>query len=182
MSEDDRLILSNLISQEHQKSAPTMPLDDFFEIFSAEQILKSRSLDMGPDEIASGIMGQGHAKKGTPHAGPDGGVDSFYVFVNRRLIREDTDLSALKDQQITIDVVVIQSKNSPGFSEAAVDKLAKFVELCLRLSATPAPESIALYKPALRDAVEKFHLILKGALTSKPTLNIAFYYASSIHR
>src|SRR6185437_11858572 len=93
--------------------------------------------------------------------------------------RDDTPLVDFKNQQIVIDVIAIQSKNSPGFTQAAIDKMTKFVEQCLRLSAVATPESISLYKQALRNAVGKFHELLKESLTQRPTLNIAFYYAST---
>jgi hypothetical protein len=131
MSEDDRNLLNEIIRQEHDKTYPSMKLDTYFELFSAEQILKSRSYDLDQEQIRSGNMGGGR----------DGGVDSFYVFVNRRLVRDDTDLSQFKGEKVDIDVLVIQSKHSPGFSEGAFDKFGNFIDHVLRLSAVSSAES-----------------------------------------
>ncbi len=182
MSDDSALLLSKLLEKERDKYGPKLPLDDYFEIYSAEQILKSRGHDLSKDEIESGIMGQGHAKQDESKKGPDGGIDAFYIFANRKLIRDDTDLKTFADQQITIDVVVVQSKNSPGFKEDAIDKMSKFVDLCLRFSAVETTESVTLYKQALRDAVKRFHSLLELVLTGKPSLNIGYYYASLGHQ
>jgi len=74
-----------------------MTADKFFEIFSAEQILKSQSFDLDPDQIKSGIVS----------GGGDGGVDSFYVFANKKLVREDTDISVFKGQQLTLQITAL---------------------------------------------------------------------------
>ena len=179
MSEHDVSTLRELLAQEHKESYPSKKLDDFFEIFCAEQVLKSRSFDLDQEEILSGVMGSGHTKpekngKNTR----DGGIDGFYVFANRRLIREDTDLSAFQNQQITIDVVAIQAKNSPGFGESALTKMKDFASDCLRLSAEPSPDLVELYREELLNAVMRFKILLKNSLIHKPSLNIAFYYGS----
>jgi hypothetical protein len=37
---DDRYLLEQIVSQEHHKNAPKLKKDEYFEVFSAEQILK----------------------------------------------------------------------------------------------------------------------------------------------
>lgn len=167
MSQDDRFVLQEILRQEHQRVAPKLTLDKFFEIFSTDQVLKSLSLDLDLDQIRSGITG---------NAG-DGGVDSFYVLVNRKLVREDTDLAAFRGQQLSIDLIVVQAKNSPGFSEAAISKLSDFTEHALRLNADPARAKMH-YRQGLLDSVAKFHEIYTAALRHRPQLSIQYYYAS----
>ena len=110
MNDDDRLVLKTILDQQKQKTAPKMAADKFFELFTAEQILKSQSFDLDADQIKSGMFG----------GGGDGGVDSFYLFANKKIVREDTDLSLFKGQQLSLQVVVIQSKESPSFGETAL--------------------------------------------------------------
>ena len=168
MGDDNRFILSTILDQQRQSAAPKMTADKFFEIFSAEQILKSRSFDLDADQIRSGIIG----------GGGDGGVDSLYVFVNRKLVREDTDLLTFKGQQLTIELVIIQSKNTPSFGETALKNFKDFAENCLRLSVDLTKVSTVLYNQALRDAVGRFHDVYKNSLSQRPALSITFYYAS----
>lgn len=168
MSQDDRFVLTTILEQEHQRAYPRLNLDKFFEIFSAEQILKSRSFDLDADQIRSGIVGGGN----------DGGVDSFYFFVNRKLVREDTDQASFKGQQLSIELVITQSRNTPSFKEEVLKNLLDFTEHCLRLNADLGSVSKTLYSQTIRGAVGRFHEIYKAALSSRPALSITYYYAS----
>jgi len=52
----------------------------------------------------------------------DGGLDGIYIFVNGYCLRDDTDLTAL-GRRVQLDLILIQAKNTKGFSESAIDKL-----------------------------------------------------------
>jgi len=169
MSNDNKYILEQIVSQEHQKNAPKLKKDQYFEVFSAEQILKMGAFDLDPEQIRSGIVGQ---------VQPDGGVDSLYVFVNRKLIREDTDLAQFKGQQLAMELLITQSKNSGGFQEVVITKLKDFTENCLRLNSDLSKVPTQLYSQSLLDAIERFHTIYRAALSFRPSLSIRFFYAS----
>jgi len=63
---NDRIILDQVLEQKREAVAPNSTQSFFFEIFTAEQILKD--YDLSYDEIESGnIVGGG-----------DGGIDSFF--------------------------------------------------------------------------------------------------------
>jgi hypothetical protein len=130
--------------------------------------LKARGYDLDGDQIASGIVGGGN----------DGGVDSFYVFANAKLIREDADLQSYKDQQLAFDVVVIQSKTTPSFGERPLTALKDFTENCLRFGSDLSTVSRSLYSPRLLDAVSLFHDLYRQTLLKRPTLKVGFYYSS----
>ncbi len=168
MSDEDRLILSDIVEQERTAYSARIAPDKFFEIFTAEQILKSRSYDLASDQIAAGVIG----------GGGDGGVDSLYLMVNNKMVREDTDLSAYKDQRLTIDLVIIQSKTEASFGETAIKNLSDFVDNCLRLSTDLSKVSTQLYRESLLKIVSSFHAVYRGALSQRPALNITCYYAT----
>jgi hypothetical protein len=127
-----------------------------------------RRFNPDPVEIESGIVG----------GGGDGGVDGFYLFVNRKFIREDTDPAAFKDQQINVELVIIQGKNKPSFEESVPTKLKDFTEHCLRLNADIGPAQNVLYSDGLLTLVKKFHDIYKPALAMRPKLSINFFHVS----
>ena len=107
----------------------------------------------------------------------DGGVDGFYVFANRKLIREGMDASIFRGQRLNIELVVLQAKNKPSFEESVPMKLKDFVENCLQLGAdTNAADT--LYSERLRDAVKAFHDIYREGLTMQPSLTITFFHAA----
>lgn len=168
MSEESRLQLTQIFEEQHGDNAPRLQPDKYFEVFAAEQVLKSRNYDLDSDQVKSGIVGNGG----------DGGVDSIYLFVNNKLIRIDTDISTFKGQQLTIDLVVVQSKNENSFRESVIKNFEDFANNCLKLSADLSKVSRTLYKQALVDVVERFHTIYRDALSYRPSLAITFYYAS----
>ncbi len=90
MTQQSQTILKAILEPLRQQDYPSMTADAYFEIFAAQQVLKESRFDLDADEIEAGIVG----------GGGDGGVDGFYVFANRRLLREDTDLADFKGQQL----------------------------------------------------------------------------------
>lgn len=124
MTSDMSSLLKDLIDQQRTKDYPKLTPDKFFEIFSAQQILKMRGYDATPEQIKSGIVGGGN----------DGGIDSFYLFINRKLDRSDNDLVKLAYHTTEIEVVCIQSKNKASFQEDVIVKFEDFVNKCLRFS------------------------------------------------
>ena len=68
MSTNDRILLDKILDQGRKEQSRELPPDKYFELFTANQILKD--FDLSYDEIDSGIV------DGTR----DGGIDSAYFF------------------------------------------------------------------------------------------------------
>ena len=164
MSANDRIILDKILEQKHQELAPELSISKFFEIFTAEQILKD--YDLSYDEIESGIVGDGG----------DGGVDSLYVFLNGDLVEDDTDTSGLR-KNISIDLVIIQAKTSAGFSESSIDKLKAFTEDLLDLSKDVASLA-SVYNDDVLSAIRRFRTVYEGLAARFPVLTVFYRYAS----
>lgn len=109
MLNNHQIILNTLLEQQKNSLDPSLKDDDFFHLFVTEQILKN--FELSYDEIEAGIVDNGG----------DGGIDSIYTFVNSELIQRDSDLIDGKRNSI-IDVYILQSKNTTGFSESAIEK------------------------------------------------------------
>lgn len=77
MSQEFAYILQTLLEESRVKDYPAMKPDKYFEIFSAQQALKARKFNPDKDEIESGVVGGER----------DGGVDGFYLSVNRHIVR-----------------------------------------------------------------------------------------------
>ncbi len=104
MSANDRIILDEILKQRQQEVDPNLAQSEFFELFTAEQILKDH--DFSYDEIDSGLVDDGG----------DGGIDGYYLLVNGELVQEDSDYSYLR-KNIDVELVLIQSKMGGGFQE-----------------------------------------------------------------
>ncbi|MDG7000067.1 MAG: AIPR family protein [Nitrososphaerota archaeon] len=164
MSANDRIILEKILDQRQAEVAPQLAPSKFFEIFTAEQVLKD--YDLSYDEIESGIVGDGG----------DGGVDSLFAFVNGDLIQDDTDTSSLR-RSVSIDLVIIQAKTSTGFSESAIDRLKAFTEDLLDLS-KDATSLASVYNEDVLGVIKRFRTIYEELASRFPTLTVLYRYAS----
>ena len=164
MTANDRILLNEILEQQKNLVDPNANASDFFELFTAGQILKD--FDLSYDEIESGLIGGGN----------DGGVDSMYVLVNGELFREESDLSQLKSN-ITLDVIIIQSKTSDGFSETPVERFITISGDIFDLS-KDTDDFADLYNESLIRAIERYRSVYKQLAARFPQLKITFCYAS----
>ena len=164
MSANDRIILDKILEQKQQELAPQISAPKFFEIFTAEQILKD--YDLSYDEIESGIVGDGG----------DGGVDSLYLFLNGELVQDDTDTGSIR-KSVSIELIIIQAKTSAGFSEGALDRLKAFTEDLLDLSKDVSTLS-SVYNADVLSIIKRFRSIYEALAARFPKLTVSFRYAS----
>ncbi len=104
MANNDQIVLDQILQQRKKEIDPSADDSSFFELFTAEQVLKD--FDLSYDEIESGLIG----------GGQDGGIDGLYVLVNGELAQEDPDFSYLR-RDVGIEIIIIQSKTGSGFQE-----------------------------------------------------------------
>ncbi|MBW4434747.1 MAG: hypothetical protein KME28_24310 [Pelatocladus maniniholoensis HA4357-MV3] len=109
MTGNDSIVLDNIIRQRNNNSDNVLPDDEFFEIFTFEQILKK--YDLSYDELNYGKIG----------GGDDGGIDGFFLFINNGFVSEDTEFDNFNKSPY-IQLFLIQSKRSDSFSEKAIEK------------------------------------------------------------
>lgn len=113
MANNDQILLGQIVEEQRKSRMPGVTKSEFFELYTAEQVLKD--YDLSDDEIEYGLVG----------AGNDGGIDSIYTFVNGELVQEDFDHSVLK-KGILVEVIIIQAKLSAGFDEDSINRLMAF--------------------------------------------------------
>jgi hypothetical protein len=165
MSKNNQILLGEIIKQEMDAFEEDLSLSDFFEFYSALQVLKEYELSY--DEISSGICGESH----------DGGADSIYLFVNGDLVKEDEDISTKYKKNVDIELVLIQSKYENSFSE---DPLLKISRLCRSLFDLDfdRQDYEGRYNDHVLSAFELFKKTYVGLITKKPKLKISVYYVS----
>lgn len=164
MAKNDRIILDEILKQRQAEVDPNATASEFFELFTAEQLLKD--YDLSYDEIDSGLVG----------AGGDGGIDAIYVLVNGELVQEDPEYSHLK-KNITLDLVMMQAKTSAGFQETPIERFLTASEDILDLSKAPTSLSNT-YNESLVEAITVFRTVHNQLAAKFPTFRIRYYYAS----
>jgi hypothetical protein len=164
MAGNDKIIIDKILEEKRISVAPLMTPDDYFQVFTSEQILKDYSPSY--EEIELGIT----------DGGDDGGVDSFYVVINGELLQEDSDFSNLS-KDISIDVHIIQSKSSEGFSEDVLNKfITTTTELFdLSISIENFQKS---YNSEIISLVKIFREMYEKLASKFPNLNFYYHFAT----
>ena len=165
MSKNAQILLENLIEQEFRNNDNYSNISEYFEFFSASQILKNQGLS--DDEVDNGIVGKGL----------DGGCDSIYLFLNNLLITPDVveHISATKDS--ILEMIIIQSKKTTSFGEDAVMKWKTISGNLLDLSKTTT-DFTARYNADILEAFTTFRDTYTRLITSRVKLKFRFYYAT----
>lgn len=174
MSNNDLAVLEEILLQTKAAQDPQATDGEFFEFFSAEQVLRDFSLD--PEEINSGIVGQESHKGKT---GTDGGIDSMYLLVNGTLIRDVEQAKSLSShkQNITFDVIIIQATREKGFSLDVTNRLSNTCESIFEISKKIA-DFAEKYNAPLLDIIERFRVAHSALLTRHPAINVCFFYVT----
>lgn len=165
MSKNAQILLESLIEQEFQNNDNYSSISDYFEFFSASQILKNQGLS--DDEVDNGIVGKEL----------DGGCDSIYLFLNNLLITPDVveHISAPKDS--ILEMIIIQSKKTTSFGENAVMKWKTISGNLLDLSKTTT-DFMTRYNADVLEAFTMFRDTYTRLITSRVKLKFKFYYAT----
>lgn len=165
MSKNAQILLENLIEQEFRNNDNYSNISEYFEFFSASQILKNQGLS--DDEVDNGIVGKVL----------DGGCDSIYLFLNNLLITPDVveHISAPKDS--ILEMIIIQSKKTTSFGEDAVMKWKTISGNLLDLSKTTT-DFTARYNADILEAFTTFRDTYTRLITSRVKLKFRFYYAT----
>ncbi len=165
MSRNNQILLGEIICQEMSAFEEDLSISDFFEFYSALQVLKEYELSY--DEISSGICGKSH----------DGGADSIYLFVNGDLIREDDETSMKYKKNVDIELVLIQSKYENSFSEEPLLKISRLCRSLFDLD-FDRQDYEGRYNDHVLSVFELFKNTYVGLITKKPKLKVSIYYVS----
>lgn len=175
MSATDLTVLNQILTDAKAERDPSSSEAEYWEYFSAEQIL--RDYDFDPDEIKSGIVGQ---SSNAEAAGTDGGIDSMYLIVNGKLIRDEEQARALKEHKgsITFDIIIIQSKKVTGFNIATLLRLGNTSESIFQIQKQPSDFSEKYNQPLLA-VINLFRETHRALLLKSPKISVHFYYATA---
>jgi AIPR protein len=161
---NDQIILEQIIKERCAESGDTISIPEYFEIYSASEILKD--FDLSYDDIKYGIVGDGG----------DGGIDSIFTFLNGELLKEDTQINT-QQKKNEIILILIQSKTSLSFKEDAVVKFKETAEDLFNL-ANDTNDYNKRYNQDLIDKVNIFRSSYSRLAKTFPKLEIRYYYAT----
>lgn len=161
---NDQIILERIIQEKCAESNDELSIAEYFEIYSASEILKDHELTY--DDISYGIVGDGG----------DGGIDSIYTFLNGELLKEDTEINQ-NQKKNSIELVVIQSKLSNSFKEDAIIKFRESAEDLFNL-ANNLDNFTSRYNSDLIDKSRLFRNAYSKLAGTFPQIEIHYYYVT----
>lgn len=168
----EQAVLNSLFEDFRTTEYPDEDADYVFELYSASQILKPRNFT--PDDLAAGVVG----------GQKDGGIDSFYVFVNGTLLSPDDPLLIPGDEAVKnisahphLEVFLIQAKNRTIWEEAVWQRLLSSLTDLLERDAKDAE----LEKNFNADVVERTGILrraLKSLAVKFPRISFKLVYVT----
>jgi len=164
MAKNDTVLLDGIVEQRIADMLPSNRLDEVFEFFAFEQILKD--YDLSRDEIESGWVDGRN----------DGGIDGFFVLVNGHLLR-DPDIFTWPKKTAAIDVWIVTCKHHETFQQAPINAVLASIPELFDLGRSRA-ELKSAYSDELLNARALLESAYRKLSASRPTLSIHFVYAS----
>lgn len=154
MQTPDQVIAQDSFAAFQKANYSALSADDAFERFSVSEIAL-RKQKLGGAAVENGLVG----------ATDDGGIDSFYIFLNGQELVESDSIrltrrkNALEGLQtgLTMDVVVVQAKNETSWDTNVFPK----IESALKVILAPDASAESLRTFPLNDAVVEKALMLK---------------------
>jgi hypothetical protein len=162
-------VVNEIVEDRKQKTNPDMEDDDFFELFSAEQVL--RHMRLVASSTNEGIM----AKSGK---GDDGGIDAAYIFVNGKLLTGDLtadDFEPYK-KNVVLDWVLVQATRETSFKEDVLPKMRHTVEEILDVSIDPKTLRKS-YNAAIVEMGARFRIARRQLQSVGAEINVLIFYA-----
>jgi len=162
MSHNDLIHLESNFKNWQESRGEDLKDADAYVYYCAEQFLKH--FDLNDEEIAYGIVDGGN----------DGGIDAIYFIVNRdMLVRDDTDVDPKTVTRVRL--IIMQMKNSGGFSPIEIDKQYFFTDDLLDLS-KPASSFTTKYNKRLIEIMHTFKQQYLRVAGRFPVVSVDYYY------
>ena len=165
MAKNDTILVDSILEERRKINHPSNDVGEVFELFANEQIMRDYDLSLTELQQAN-VDGK-----------DDGGIDSFYVFVNGILLNDNINDFRYPKTQIEITVVVIQCKHAATFEQSPVNSLYTSISELFDLS----KENKNLDGDYNKDVLVKrsqFIASYKATACNLSSLNFKFYYAS----
>lgn len=161
MSKNDVTLLTNRMNEWRSQSA-NLRASEQEAYFCARHLLKEH--DPTHDDLISGVVDGEH----------DGGVDGAYILVNGLIIRDDTPTRSM-GVGARVELHLLQVKNTTGFKEDAVDKVALNLPQLLEFGRDEQHLS-KMFNSRIREVTGRFMKIIQEI--SSPELSITVTFAS----
>lgn len=162
----------------HQTNYPHLSADSAFELYATHLVTKTEGVSS--ESVRKSIVGSAN----------DGGIDAFLILLNKTELVDSNSprLSARKNaldglqKNVPLDIVVVQSKNSPVWDSEALPKVRDVLDMIMddkvsveQLRAFPLNDDVVA-------AALTYRKIQKKLVTRTPTLTFRVHYVAFAKR
>lgn len=162
---NNQLLMKECVHQEFLDFGLYEDENSYFEFFAASQVLKN--YDLSDDELMSGIVGGAH----------DGGCDGLFVFLNNDLLTPDQIPNISAPRGSTLNLAVVQAKNTTGFNEEAIMKW-KTVSTNLLDMGNDIDSFADRYEEGVRNTLAMFREVVTKLVRLQIKIHIHYYYVT----
>lgn len=164
MAKNDVILIDNILKDRAIEGVPSSGQGEVFEYLSAEQVLKD--FDLKKEDLLVGIV----------DGKDDGGIDSFYIFVNGILL---TDLGSFPwpRKSCEISLYIITSKHHETFEQGVLNNQCATVSELFDLSKDNS-ELLGSYNSDLLFKRRLFIEAYKKTASGLTSLSFHFFYVS----
>lgn len=163
MNSNSTVLLDAHLAQIKQEQAPDLADQEFFEIFSVQQLLKNADLSI--DEIKESIT------DGTK----DGGIDAFFLFIDGVYISNVDEEDVRVKKSSLFEVYLIQSSTEQGFKERKVNSIKISSNLIFNLSKQDGDLETRFNSTLYEKSIQFRKLYMKNT-TLFPELKVNIFY------
>ncbi|ARM32676.1 AIPR family protein [Legionella longbeachae] len=163
MGSNHLVLLNSLITQQKKILAPDLSEAEFFEFFTAQEILKNE--DLSSEEIRESIT------DGTR----DGGIDSIFLFLNGVFIGNDVEEDIEVKKASQFELFILQSSTESGFRENKVITIGETLKDIFDFN-KDYKDLQELYNPDICNKALQFKELYVDNASKFPKINIHFYY------
>ena len=159
---NNQLLLQEGIKQSLKDSGYASE-SDYFEFFATSLAL--RDYDLSDEEVVRGLVG----------GGSDGGCDGVYLFLNQQLVNEDGVDEIKIPSELSLKVVIVQTKKEFSFAEAPILKWKTLVDNLLNFD-TDYSSFSKRYAEKVLSFFQCFKDLRIKTLRNKVKIEFEFYY------
>lgn len=159
---NNQILLQEVIKQSLKDSGYASE-SEYFEFFATSLALQD--YDLSDEEVARGLVG----------GGSDGGCDGAYLFLNHQLVNEDGVDDTKIPSELSLKVVIVQTKKEFSFAEAPILKWKTLVDNLLNFD-TDYSSFSKRYAEKVLSFFQCFKDLRIKTLRKKVKIEFEFYY------
>lgn len=164
MINNDKFLIDEILNDFGEKTLSSKEIDEVFEYFVYEQVLKEYDLDK--NQIISGSVDGGN----------DGGIDAIFIFVNGHLLSEEINIDSIKN--VTLNIIFFTCKHADSFTQYPVNNIISTLEEFIDFKIKNENLISKYNKMLLNKRKQIIELITRiYVLNTMEKINIRFIYA-----